>query len=176
MNLARISCFAVAVLALSAVVSSQANAQINAFGNNIVSQMGNGTNLSQVRGGINIPPYNFHELYRTIPRPFGNSIVPYFSLYPPVYYSHSVPRPYGYSPFALPAGVQPAEALAGPIDKSEEIINPHVKPDASEDATGDGQVKAEAISTSRMIVNPYVRQQQGPRQDKVASLPVVISN
>ena len=26
--------------------------------------------------------------------------VPYFALHPPVYYSHSVSRPYGYSPFA----------------------------------------------------------------------------
>jgi len=178
MNLARISCLTGAVLMFSAVVSSQANAQINAFGNNIVSQMGNGTNLAQVRGGIAFPPYNYHELYRTIPRPFGNSILPYFSLYPPVYYSHSVPRPYGYSPFALPPGMQPAEALAGPVNNSEEIINPYVKPDATEpaEATGDGQVKADAISTSKLIVNPYVKQRNGQRQDKLASLPVMITN
>jgi hypothetical protein len=31
--------------------------------------------------------------------------IPYFSLFPPVYYSYHVPRPYGYSPFAYPPGV-----------------------------------------------------------------------
>jgi hypothetical protein len=31
--------------------------------------------------------------------------VPYFSLYPPVYYSYRVARTYGYSPFAYPPGV-----------------------------------------------------------------------
>ena len=30
--------------------------------------------------------------------------LPYFALYPPVYYSHPVARPYGYSPFAYPPG------------------------------------------------------------------------
>jgi hypothetical protein len=33
------------------------------------------------------------------------SDVPYFSLYPPVYYSYRVARTYGYSPFAYPPGV-----------------------------------------------------------------------
>ena len=72
----------------------------------------------------------------------------------------------------------PAEALAGPVNKSEEIINPYVKPDASEpaEATGDGKVKADAISTSKLIFNPYVKQKNGQRQDKLASLPIVISN
>ena len=30
---------------------------------------------------------------------------PYFAMYPPVYYSHPVPRPYGFSPFAYPPGM-----------------------------------------------------------------------
>ncbi len=33
------------------------------------------------------------------------SDVPYFSLYPPVYYSYRVARTFGYSPFAYPPGV-----------------------------------------------------------------------
>jgi hypothetical protein len=123
------------------------------------------------------PPLEFHEFARTIPRPFGNSIVPYFSLYPPVYYSHSVPRPYGYSPFALPPGVQPAEAIAGPANNAEEIINPYVKPKEGNGAENDEKkdVKAEAISTTKLIINPYVRQKDKSAQDKLASLPIVIS-
>jgi hypothetical protein len=31
--------------------------------------------------------------------------VPYFALYPPVYYSYRVARTYGYSPFAYPPGM-----------------------------------------------------------------------
>ncbi len=30
--------------------------------------------------------------------------VPYYAVYPPVYYAESVARPYGYSPFAYPPG------------------------------------------------------------------------
>ena len=36
---------------------------------------------------------------------YGQDSIPYFALYPPVYYSHPVPRPYGFSPFAYPPGV-----------------------------------------------------------------------
>ena len=35
---------------------------------------------------------------------------PYFSLFPPVYYSHITPRPYGFSPFAYPGFAQTPEA------------------------------------------------------------------
>ncbi len=34
---------------------------------------------------------------------------PYFAQFPPVYYSHIVPRPYGISPYAAPAGIAPVE-------------------------------------------------------------------
>ncbi len=49
---------------------------------------------------------------------YGGEALPYFSLYPPVYYSYRVPRPYGYSPFAYPSGVltpssSPPRAAAG---------------------------------------------------------------
>ena len=44
------------------------------------------------------------------------SDVPYFSLYPPVYYSYRVARIYGYSPFAYPPGVMtPGSEPARPI-------------------------------------------------------------
>ena len=36
---------------------------------------------------------------------YSTESVPYYSLHPPVYYSHRVARTYGYSPFAYPPGV-----------------------------------------------------------------------
>ena len=35
--------------------------------------------------------------------------IPYFAKFPPVYYNGIVPRPYGISPFAAPAGIPPVE-------------------------------------------------------------------
>ncbi|MDX1947321.1 MAG: hypothetical protein SFU86_18110 [Pirellulaceae bacterium] len=61
-----------------------------------------------------------------------NSPPPYFSIYPPVYYSHQITaRPYGASPYAWPPGFSPItvrpqqEAAAPPAPL--EIINPYVK-------------------------------------------------
>jgi hypothetical protein len=36
---------------------------------------------------------------------------PYFALYPPVYYSHPIPRPYGFSPYAYPPGTMTPEVI-----------------------------------------------------------------
>jgi hypothetical protein len=44
---------------------------------------------------------------------YAGEAIPYFSLFPPVYYSYPVPRTYGYSPFAYPPGfVTPSPQLA----------------------------------------------------------------
>ncbi len=37
--------------------------------------------------------------------------LPYFALFPPVYYSHPIPRPYGFSPFAYPPGTVTPEVV-----------------------------------------------------------------
>lgn len=39
---------------------------------------------------------------------------PYFSLFPPVYYSHVTPRPYGFSPYAYPGFVGTPERIGMP--------------------------------------------------------------
>lgn len=56
----------------------------------------------QVSGGFAYAPawlgYGYPSTYVT-------EAVPYYSLYPPVYYSCRVARTYGYSPFAYPPGV-----------------------------------------------------------------------
>ena len=47
------------------------------------------------------PPFGGYP-YQNI---YSTESVPYYSLYPPVYYSYRVARTYGYSPFAYPPGV-----------------------------------------------------------------------
>lgn len=60
----------------------------------------------------------------------GNNIIaprpPYFALHPPVYYDRIVPRAIGYSPFALPPGVVPAENSVQVEPLS--VMNPFYKP------------------------------------------------
>ncbi len=50
--------------------------------------------------GFAQPPVRF-----TTPR----EDLPYFAKFPPVYYGDMVRRPYGYSPYALPPGIEPVE-------------------------------------------------------------------
>lgn len=84
---------------------------------------------------------------------------PYFSVYPPVYYSSQITmRHYGASPFAWPAGMHPityvnrsAVAVAEPLM----IENPYVKGTRPASATTDA-VNAE-IKPLR-IDNPYLAQ------------------
>ncbi len=52
--------------------------------------------------------------------------LPYFAKFPPVYYSHIVPRPYGVSPFAAPPGIIPTEYMVQPLSQPEVIRNPYV--------------------------------------------------
>lgn len=94
-------------------------------------------------------------------------ILPYFALYPPVYYSQSVPRPYGYSPFALPPGTKPVEPVESAEDKSEEIINPYYRPNEDSKAI---DVTDEVAIKSQMIVNPFVPQSTVPAQQKLAKV------
>jgi hypothetical protein len=58
--------------------------------------------------------------------------IPYFALHPPVYYSHPIPRPYGFSPYATPPFLLPAE-LQVIQSQPEEVINPYFKPEAEEE-------------------------------------------
>ena len=85
--------------------------------------------------------------------------VPYFAMFPPVYYSHPVPRAYGWSPFAYPPGTMTPELEpSGP----QEIINPHVpQPNATKStATSDKMTSAQPAAPSgpipQVVVNPYV--------------------
>jgi hypothetical protein len=58
--------------------------------------------------------YPYYPYYAPIPLRADQSI-PYYAVHPPVYYSHIVPRPYGYSPYAyVPGIVTPGFELGGP--------------------------------------------------------------
>lgn len=79
--------------------------------------------------------------------------IPYYALYPPVYYSYPVARPYGYSPFAYPPGTMTPE-LPRPTEAAE-YRNPYVpsreKPRPSVDRMA---------SQPRTYYNPYVQARQ----------------
>lgn len=147
MNLARKLCLLAAVVVAASVFASSAQAQYGGGG-------GYGWG-----GGW---PYNFQSGI------FGRTNaynLPYFSLHPPVYYSHVVPRPYGFSPFAVPPGMIPAEMQVMP--QSEVIENPHFKPDetkpAEEEKTDAKKTTGRITSTSQEIVNPYYWQSEPAR-------------
>jgi len=90
------------------------------------------------------------RLYRTL-----GDRVPYFAAYPPVYYSHPVARPYGYSPFAYPPGVRTPEV--GPAVEPMELINPHVESSSTlTNESDDRSTRLDSVSEPLVVINPYV--------------------
>jgi hypothetical protein len=91
--------------------------------------------------------------------PFERDHIPFYSMHPPVYYSHPIARAYGWTPFAYPpaALIQPLED-GGP----QEIINPYVPPSntptptPSTKAKPSGEQTADSTAIPHLIVNPYV--------------------
>ena len=89
-----------------------------------------------------------------------DSRVPHFAAYPPVYYSHPVPRTYGYSPFAYLPHVRTPE-IALPV--GEILSNPHVP--SPSDSTPASETSEREVSYSQersqpvqplIIENPFV--------------------
>ena len=78
----------------------------------------------------------------------GNYRIPYYALFPPVYYSYPVARPYGYSPFAYPPGTVTPEAPQQAVAPVE-YRNPLV-PQRTASPTD------KTASLPRMYYNPYV--------------------
>jgi hypothetical protein len=94
--------------------------------------------------------------------------VPYYALYPPVYYSHPVARPYGFSPFAYPPGtITPAVA---PQVAAVEYVNPFVRQDGTSSISNDRDdavapsdaagTEDKSASRPRMYLNPFVQTAQ----------------
>ncbi|HET6879726.1 MAG TPA: hypothetical protein VFI31_06215 [Pirellulales bacterium] len=92
---------------------------------------------------------------------FGNGLYgslyndrpPYYALFPPVYYSYPVPRPYGYSPFAYPPGFMTPEFEQ---IQPKEVMNPYVprKPV--------GQPKERTASVPQVYHNPFIERRSPP--------------
>lgn len=87
---------------------------------------------------------------------------PYFSVHPPVYYSHPVPRPYGMSPYPYTPRQEPAYVIE---PQPQEIVNPYV---TGLERSGEGAAEPaidtdRAASYGRMVINPYVEQPGMPR-------------
>ncbi len=87
---------------------------------------------------------------------------PFYAIFPPVYYSHPVGRPYGYSPFAYPPGFITPPLQPAPV---KEVANPYVprKPAS--------QAAERTAAVAREIINPYVRRTHvalAPRDETIA--------
>jgi hypothetical protein len=139
MNLQRILLLA-AVLTATAASANRASAQCAAYGGGF--------------GGYGFGAWDVGQLYEVLA-----DNVPYYSAFPPVYYSYPVPRTYGYSPFAYPPGVMtPDVEFAQP----QEIINPYMEGDseevapAAEPASVDKTTSNAKLSQPLVIINPYV--------------------
>ena len=87
---------------------------------------------------------------------FGNGLYgsmitqppPYYAIFPPVYYSYPVARPYGYSPFAYPPGFVTPES---PRVQAKEVVNPYVprKPI--------GKMDDRTAFVPQLLVNRYIQ-------------------
>jgi hypothetical protein len=76
------------------------------------------------------------------------NVPPYFALFPPVYYSHVTPRPYGFSPFAYPGFMITPERLRMPSTPFVPNVRRQVVPRPAPAA----QARAKPV----IIKNPYV--------------------
>ncbi len=77
--------------------------------------------------------------------------IPYYALYPPVYYSYPVARPYGFSPFAYPPGVMTPDVAPQP--RAAEYRNPYVPSPTQPKPAAD-----KMATTGKMYFNPFVEQ------------------
>jgi len=85
--------------------------------------------------------------------------VPYFSMFPPVYYSLPIPRTYGWSPFAYPPGTMTPE-IEPPLP--QDMVNPYVpeskdaKP-AQPTAAHTARTASYRVRAPQVLINPYVK-------------------
>ena len=81
---------------------------------------------------------------------------PYFAQFPPVYYNGIVRRPYGISPFAAPAGIEPVELRAIPAEiKPMTIRNPHIRNIPVSVPAAKGKAADKLMNKTTWINNPH---------------------
>ncbi|HZZ29031.1 MAG TPA: hypothetical protein VFE46_13615 [Pirellulales bacterium] len=85
--------------------------------------------------------------------------VPYFSMFPPVYYSQPVPRSYGWSPFAYPPGTMTPEVTA---DMPQDLINPYVPQNKESKPAKPTSARTAAYhaNTAQLLINPFVKSEE----------------
>ena len=157
MRFSHIALLVVAVFLLVGTTSSSVQAQVAPGCGGVNYWLGGGGLGGSHFGRGYSSPYAMGR----IPTP------PYFALHPPVYYSHPVPRTYGYSPFAYPGIVATPEIVAAPVPA--EVINPHVTPSAK--ASVEKIETRTAQAKPKMIVNPFVTNPGLKPGVELASLP-----
>jgi hypothetical protein len=86
-------------------------------------------------------------------------VPPYFSIHPPVYYSHQYYRPYGWTPFAQPSYM--GAAVLHPEPRM--VVNQYVKKQPPKEARTDNTAKSE------MIVNPFYVKQESTSHGRLVS-------
>lgn len=158
----RLLALAMAVIAISMMAETDANAQGYTQGYNF----GVGINAA-VRPGIR-PGIGHGDFYHhrrgffgfnqfrdnSLSREFRREKPPYFATFPPVYYSNIIKRPYGVSPYAAPSGIVPVEML-GPVPAPVSITNPFFNNEASP-AKAPAQPKAKLKEKVTWNQNPYL--------------------
>lgn len=82
---------------------------------------------------------------------------PFFAKFPPVYYNGIVPRPYGYSPFAVPGGIAPAELQSfQPLTVSNPFFDGEFAPVSDTTEANNDKVVDEVGNKVTWKLNPYV--------------------
>jgi hypothetical protein len=144
----------------------------------------------------NPAPLNYWYSYH--PGPYGPYFpnaqrgIPHFAAFPPVYYSHIVPRPYGYSPYAyVPGVVTPSFELCQPRYKcwaasgrgatygASSDLSPLVDSPRRAAAEPGAQRVSIGISPRPIsIPNPYYSGDTGeaPRPERISGGPLRIQN
>ena len=87
--------------------------------------------------------------------------IPYYALYPPVYYSYPVARTYGYSPFAYPPGTMTPELA--PDRQGAAIRNPFVPQEPKPTPTADRHA-----AVGKVLANPFYQQAASASSASVA--------
>ena len=87
---------------------------------------------------------------------YGNRVneVPYFAMFPPVYYSLPVPRSYGWSPFAYPPGTM-TPAVEPP--KPQAITNPYVPQCSPSSTEAKAKTTGYEAPPPKEVINPFVK-------------------
>jgi hypothetical protein len=65
-----------------------------------------------------------YGFYPSLYRAYTTDKIPYFAAHPPVYYSHIVPRPYGWSPYAFPPGSPMPDVAPAPEPEAAPPVAP----------------------------------------------------